>query len=357
MTGRQLVRARRGVRAEPLAPPDGARPHVAMLAAGVCGTDIQIAARQRGDIANVLGHEGVGVLRGVNGAERLVVFNPVDLRDQDAILGHSFDGVFRSWVPVGPELPLAALQEVEPFDPVALLTLCEPLGTVLYSWELIGHSDTPLAVGIWGAGPLGVLHAGFAVDRGHDVELVHPHASRLEWVRRQPFGSALRCSIAGSRGERTLDVAVMCAPKPKMSGAVREAADALAPGGLMVLAAGLDEAAAAGTFADTAVGLVRRRNACGHIDGRRGTIPVRTLDGKTVRVTGHRGTSLAQLRAADRLIRSDPARFRALVTHELRPEQAPELINARCAGRSRDDRGAEIVKIVVHFGPDGVPGA
>lgn len=357
MTGRQLVRCWRGVRAESLGPPDPGQPHVAMLAAGLCGTDVQIGARTRGDAANVLGHEGVGVLRGVDGGERLVVFNPVDLRNQDAILGHSFDGVFRSWVPIGPELPLTALQEVRPLDPVALLTFCEPLGTVLYSWELIEASKfgRPLAVGIWGAGPIGLLHAGCAIDRGHDAELVHAHASRLGWVGRQPRLEGVRRSIAGHRARRTLDVAVMCVPRPAMAVAVREAADALAPGGLMVLVAGLDVPAAAATFVDGTIGDVRRHNVCGHIDAELGTLPARSRDGKTLLVTGHRGTSLAQLRAAERLIRDDPARFGALITHERSPDAAVELINSRFAGRSCDDDGAEIVKLVINFASESGP--
>lgn len=354
MTGRQLVRCWRGVRTEPLGPPAG-QPYVAMLAAGLCGTDVQIGARTRDDVANVLGHEGVGVLCGIDGGERLVVFNPVDLRNQDAILGHSFDGVFRSWVPIGPELPLTALQKVRPLDRIALLTLCEPLGTVLYSWELIkaSTSDGPLAVGIWGAGPIGLLHAEFAIGQGHEVELVHPHPSRLRWVGRQPRLEGVRRSIAGHRAPRSLDVAVMCVPRPAMAAAVREAADALAHGGLMVLVAGLDAPAAAATFVDGMIGRVRRHNVCGHIDAELGTIPARSRDGKTLLVTGHRGTSLAQLLAAERLIRDDPERFSALITHERSPEEAVELINSRFAGRSCDGDGAEIIKLVINFASDG----
>ena len=323
-----------------------------MLAAGLCGTDVQIAARTRTDVATVLGHEGVGVLRRTDHRERLVVFNPVDVRDPDAILGHSFDGVFRSWVPLGPQLPVGALREVAPLDPVALLALCEPLATVLYSWELIGATARPLAVGIWGAGPIGVLQAGIAVDAGHDVAVVHPSQSRLQWLLLQPFGTALHCARAASR-VGPLDVAVLCVPRPAMATAAREAADALAPGGLMVLVPALDEAAAAATFADPRVGGVRRRNQCGRVDAERGTVAARTREGKPLRVTGHRGTSLEQLSAAERRLRRDPDRFTSIITHRARPNEAAALINARCAGRSRDDRGAEIVKLVIDFAPDG----
>jgi threonine dehydrogenase-like Zn-dependent dehydrogenase len=322
-----------------------------MLAAGVCGTDVQIAARTRTDVAAVLGHEGVGVLRVSGERERLVVFNPVDIRDPDAILGHSFDGVFRSWVPLGPELPLGALREVVALDPVALLALCEPLATVLYTWELIGPTPGTVAVGIWGAGPIGALQASEAVAAGHDVAVVHPSQSRLDWLRDRPFGESVRCMRDACRSG-PLDIAVMCVPKPAMAVAVHDAAAALVPGGLMVLVPALEEDAAGATFADPAVGRVRRRNQCGWVDAELGTVRARTREGKPLRLTGHRGTSLEQLGAAERRLRSDPERFASLITHRVRADQAAALINARCAGRSRDDHGAEIVKLIIEFALD-----
>jgi threonine dehydrogenase-like Zn-dependent dehydrogenase len=347
-----------------LAPPECGRPHVAMLAAGVCGTDIQIAARTRPDGAAVLGHEGVGVLRAAGERDRLVVFNPVDARNPDAVLGHSFDGVFRSWVPVSADLPVAALHEVEPLDPVALLALCEPLATVIYTWELIGSPPGPLLVGVWGAGPIGVLQTLMALDVGHEVAIVHPSWSRLRWLQDRRFGDAVRCLTAadglgsqngfGSRaGLRSqLDVAILCVPRPAMGRAAREAANALAPEGLMVLVPALDERAAALTFVDPGIGRVRWRNQCGCVDLERGAVIACTHEGKPVRVTGHRGTSLDQLAAAERLLRCDADRYASLITHRVHPDEAAALINARCAGRSRDDRGAEVVKVVIEFGTE-----
>jgi len=344
VTGRRLVRAAGGVRLEPQPPADPGRAHVRMLAAGVCGTDVQIAARTRPDVASVLGHEGVGVLDG-----RLVVFNPVGTRDPLSILGHSYDGVFRSWVPVS-EVPEDALCTVEPVEPVWLLALCEPLATVLYSWELIA-ARALLDVGIWGAGPIGVLQAAVAAERGHRVTVVQPSASRRAWLRTQPLGAGVAAVASAQAVPRGLDVAVLCVPKPVMASAVREAADALAPEGLMVLVPGLEPEAAAPTFADPGVGAVRRRHELGRLGE---PIVARTLAGKWLRVTGHRGTSLEQLRAASERLRRDPSRYAALVTHRVGPDAAVALINARCAGRARDERGGEIVKVVIDFAaPDG----
>ncbi|WP_329579260.1 hypothetical protein OG500_11100 [Kitasatospora sp. NBC_01250] len=353
MTGWQLVRSGRQVRIVPMERPRGDQPYVSMLAVGLCGTDVQIGAGHRGDVAAVLGHEGIGILHGAPGGDRTVVFNPVDVRDQDSILGHSFDGLFRSWVPLGPELPLGALQEVEPLDPVAVLALCEPLGTVLYSWELIGRSAPagPLSVGVWGGGPIGLLHVRRAIDLGHEVELVEARPERLAWVENHSRLAPTHLSTAGHRTPRPVDVAIVCSPRPAMASAVRQAADALRPGGTMVLVTALDATAAAATFVDATVGRVRRHNVCGSVDPELGTVTAVTHEGKPLVLTGHRGTSRAQLHTADSLLRADPDGYSALITHELTPEDAVDVINRRLDGRFRTDDGAEIVKVVVRF-PD-----
>lgn len=354
MSAWQLVRSGRRVRIVPMERPRGDRPYVSMLAVGLCGTDVQIGAGHRGDVAGVLGHEGIGILHGVPGGERMVVFNPVDVRNQDSILGHSFDGLFRSWVPLGPELPLSALQEVQPLDPTAVLTLCEPLGTVLYSWELIERSAPagPLSVGIWGAGPIGLLHVRRAIDQGHDVELIEARPERLAWVEKHSRLAPVHLSVTGHRTPRPLDVAVICAPRPAMANAVREAADALRPGATMVLVTALDAAAAAPTFVDATVGRVRRHNVCGHVDPELGMLTALSHEGKPLVLTGHRGTSSAQLRAAETALRTDPGGYGDLITHELSPEDAVDVINRRLDGQFRDADGSEIVKLVVRF-PDG----
>jgi threonine dehydrogenase-like Zn-dependent dehydrogenase len=335
--------------------PRGDRPYVSMLAVGLCGTDVQIGAGHRGDRAEVLGHEGIGMLHGDPGGDRLVVFNPVDHRDQDSILGHSFDGLFRSWVPLGPELATGALHEVRPLDPMAVLTLCEPLGTVLYSWELIERSAPagPLSVGIWGGGPIGLLHVRRAVDQGHDVELVEARPERLAWVESRPRLGPVHLSVSGRRAPRSLDVAVVCAPRPAMAEAVREAADALRPGGTMVLVTALDEAAAAPTFVDATVGRVRRHNVCGTVDPGLGLITALSHEGKPLVITGHRGTSLAQLSAAEAILRADPEAYGDLITHEVSPEEAVDVINRRLDGQFRTADGSEIVKVVVRVADGG----
>jgi len=68
---------------------------------GLCGTDVQTYSGALAAAANVLGHEGVGVITAVGESVSswsrgdAVVFNPVNPMDQNDILGHSFGGLFQ----------------------------------------------------------------------------------------------------------------------------------------------------------------------------------------------------------------------------------------------------------------------
>jgi hypothetical protein len=64
-------------------------------------------------------------------------------------------------------------------------------------------------------------------------------------------------------------------------------------------------------------------------------------------ITGHRGTSLAQLGAAEAILRADPEAYGDLITHEVSPEEAVDVINRRLDGQFRTADGSEIVKVVV----------
>jgi hypothetical protein len=137
-----------------------------------------------------------------------------------------------------------------------------------------------------------------------------------------------------------------------MASAVRQAADALRPNGTMVLVTALDVAAAARTFVDGTVGRVRRYNVCGDVDPERGIVTAVSHEGKPLVLTGHRGTSSAQLRRAESILRADPTGYGAFITHELSPDDAVDVISRRFDGQFQAADGSEIVKVVIHS-PDG----
>jgi threonine dehydrogenase-like Zn-dependent dehydrogenase len=73
---------------------------IRMQATGVCGTDLAMLSGARSCRAQVLGHEGVGVVLSApqNCAMRegtRVIINPVHQTQPELVIGHSRDGVFR----------------------------------------------------------------------------------------------------------------------------------------------------------------------------------------------------------------------------------------------------------------------
>ena len=131
---------------------------------GVCGTDLQILNGTRPDAARILGHEGTGRVEAVGPGGpaalvgRRVVFNPVDPAEQDAVLGHSYDGLLQERVLVPARRVPQMLVTVEPDAPPALATLTEPLGTAVYGQELVRAVCRPRRVLVIGAGPVGLLN-------------------------------------------------------------------------------------------------------------------------------------------------------------------------------------------------------
>ena len=123
---------------------------------GLCGTDIQKFRGAREGKANILGHEGVGLITEVGDSVRgwypgdAVVFNPMNPNNQDEILGNSFDGIFqerflvediesRSWL----------IHRIPSELLVPVGTLIEPIATAIYARDLavaIGDGRTAVVV-------------------------------------------------------------------------------------------------------------------------------------------------------------------------------------------------------------------
>jgi 2-epi-valiolone-7-phosphate 1-reductase len=316
---------------------------VRVLRAGVCGTDLQILRGDRADAARVLGHEAVGL----DQRERLVIFNPVDAADQDWILGHSYDGVFRSRFPLRERPP--QLVPVPRTLPLELAAICEPVAAVLYGWELVGAHRRPEHIGIWGAGPIGVLHTFVALRRGLLVCLTHGRPERLAWVHeRAPADGELVVRTSGGPLPR-LEVAVMCTDRVGFEAALAEAVEALVPDGLLLLVGGVPDAFCSPLIPGADLSAPRRANTSGrHAPG--GPQIVRSQTGSQLAVIGHRGTSAAQIRQAHNIMAADADLFSAVVTHVVDPGQAVALINARAAGAEQDADGHEIVKVVIRYG-------
>lgn len=342
MIGTAIVRAERGVQLADEPPIAEGTPRFRVLRAGVCGTDVQIARGDRDGAAWILGHEAVGEL--VSRPGELAVFNPVDAVDQDRVFGHSFDGAFRSVVPLVHRSP--ELVWIPAGLPLELCVLCEPVGAALYGWELVGDLPAEARVGIWGAGSMGLIHSYIALGQGHSVHLVHRRRSRLDWVRSQVFSDAVACHLAGAGKLEEIDVAFICTDRKGADEALGEAIRTLVPGGMIVLVGGLPHGYRNFEIPGVDLSAARRLSVRGRPSKGAGIVRATTRTGKAVGFAGHRGTSVRQILDAHRLISKNVQFFGKLVTHIVNYGSAVELINQRCERCGQDSSGTEIVKIV-----------
>lgn len=351
MTITAIVRSTQGVRLAEREQGAADPPWVRVLRAGVCGTDLDIVRGARQDQATILGHEAVGILEPATDTERLVVFNPVDPTNQDRILGHDRDGVFRSFYPIATPSDRRHLVPIPGSLDVDLCVLCEPIAAALYGWELLASAQLePRRITIFGAGTMGLIHAKLGLSRCVDVRLVHPDAQRLAWVHDTLFGDDVQYNVLSQRRIAPGDVAFMCTNRAGFVSALDAATATLTPGGAVVLVGGVPRGFRSELLPGIDLSAVRRANVSGRTLDGGGVTLAATSEGKRIVVTGHRGTSPAQIELAHSLLAKERAFFRSLITHVVEPEDAVGLINARCLGRQRDALGVEIVKIVIRFG-------
>ncbi|KJK51719.1 hypothetical protein UK23_06160 [Lentzea aerocolonigenes] len=319
---------------------DRAEGSLRVLRAGICGTDLQIQRGVRGDVAAVLGHEGLAEHRTQAGVRR-VIFNPVAADDQDVILGHSFDGIFRRWFPAADGAAvLRDLVPARPDLPADLAALVEPLGAVLYGWDLV---DAPGPVGIWGGGTTAVLAAIVGELRGSPVTLVHTRKERLDYLRGR---EVLTTGVLTTRSPGALTGAFVCLPREAAGQALASALPLLVDGATVDLFGGFGRGAAHRLTGGVDLGEVRRANASGFpVPGHRTTVT--SPAGRRVNLTGHRGTSADHLLRAQDLLCRQPERFGRLLSHVYSLEEAGAVLHSMATDRPGNRVTGEHLKVVI----------
>jgi threonine dehydrogenase-like Zn-dependent dehydrogenase len=198
---------------------------------GLCGTDVQAYRRVREqiDTANILGHEGVGVITEVGDMVQdwspgdAVVFNPVNPLNHNDVLGQSFDGLFQEQI---------LIENVESTSwlihriPVELLSplgvLIEPVATAIYLSEVLAGGLGKRSAVVVGDGPIALINSiilrrsGFA-----SVTMIHGSSARKVWAVANGYfnqsdlipgrGSTAETIVERLGGE-IADVAVICTP-------------------------------------------------------------------------------------------------------------------------------------------------
>jgi threonine dehydrogenase-like Zn-dependent dehydrogenase len=318
-----------------------------VLRAGICGTDLQILRGVRDDRAEILGHEGVVAVMGrqhpggLQATRGYAVLNPVNIANQDEILGHSYDGVF------GQEV-LAPVASVVPADvrlPIDLGPLAEPVATVMYGWRLIEGCGGLRTLGIWGGGTTAALAALIASLNGVEAHVFHGRPERLAWLsRRGALGTAeTHVLAAGDHPDSRLrlDAALLCVPREGATAVLEQALSLIRDDGWIDLFGGFKSGDMSSSLLGVDLGHIRRGNVGGRVT--LGGVAVHRPGAGRVWLTGHRGTSPGQLRAAQQLLIDSPEYFGAVISDVISLDRAETFIPDMLSR----ERPAEYLKVLI----------
>jgi 2-epi-valiolone-7-phosphate 1-reductase len=336
---------------------------VRMSFVGICGTDLQILNGSRPDTADILGHEGVGIVA-VPGRDApitkgtKVVFNPTAQLHDGRILGHNTPGLFQSFVNVGP----LALEDglVLPMDDSSDLAACdtltEPLATVVFAHQLIsGRVENLRTAVVFGGGPVGLLATIYLRGLGVRVLLVLSNRTRLETVVELNiidrdaaliYSGSLQGDIVARNHGDSVDAALICTTRSGAPAALRQAVPVVRDGGCIDLLTNYPQQHNEPYGLDTATfGAVRSENVNGIAqDG--GYAHHRAL-GRNIAFTSHRGSSREHLLRAQQLLKLNRIAYDRLVTHTLPLDQAGPAIETLAHSGTRQICSLDCIKLVI----------
>lgn len=294
---------------------------IRMLAAGVCGTDLAMIGGARPCRAEVLGHEGVGVVvsspqnSGLSKGERVIV-NPVHRKKPEFVIGHSTDGIFREvfCLETSESLQGGLLVKCpgECSIPNADLALAEPIASVLYSFELLRKNGNASSLLIRGSGTIGVLAAKlWSTVEGSTVVLVSSSEEHALWLRQAcHFPHSVRvCSMEASHGlaqggtSAGFDSAILCCSRRDACQGLHFLMDSVRENATIDLMAGFPVDYKEPRLGGIDLDPIRWNNICGAQNGPATTV-LDQVSGRPLTLTGHRGTSERHiLQAVDLLSR------------------------------------------------------
>ena len=329
---------------------------------GLCGTDIQIYRGAIHGAANVLGHEGVGVVTEV-GSEvddwflgDAVAFNPVNPVVQDDALGRSFDGLFQERFLIenaGSNGWLINRIPINLLTPVG--ALIAPVSAAIYSSELADVQHSRGKAVVVGDGSMALLNSMILRLSGFEsVLMIHGDSGRGDWAVQNGYfdqGDVIsrRGDVAGNvigwMGGELADVAIICTPGEAVEQAARDAMAYLKPGGLInFISDAVPPVISLGT-GDLKVHELQLRNHCG--------LPIAgyaegfdSENRKTIRVTGQHGISSAHIQASVTLLIENPEPFGKLITEVVNFDDAHSFISSAVEwslGRGVGDRPMKTV--------------
>lgn len=336
---------------------------IRMLAAGVCGTDLAMIGGARPCRAEVLGHEGVGIVvscpenSGVSKGARVII-NPVDRKKPELVIGHSRDGIFREVFcleaadVVQGGLLVKCGKDCSVRD--ADMALAEPIASVLYSFDLLRQKGNAASLLIRGSGTIGVLAAKlWSTYEGASAVLVSKSEEHARWLRQACVWpeNARVCSLETSQGIAEggvtgFDSAILCCSRYDAAQGFHFLMDSIRDQATIDLMAGFPAEYKEGRLGGVDLDRVRWNNICGVQSGPATTVVDQRTE-KTLHLVGHRGTSERHILQAVDLLSHGTISLADLPHRLLTLEELPAAVSDRLS--SNTHHSTKWVKAVVAF--------
>jgi threonine dehydrogenase-like Zn-dependent dehydrogenase len=337
---------------------------IKMLAAGVCGTDLAMIGGARPCRAEVLGHEGVGVVvscpenSGVAKGARVII-NPVHRKQPELVIGHSRDGVFREVFCLETTDAVQGGLLVECRKECSIgsedLALAEPIASVLYSFELLRQNRSADSLLIRGSGTIGVLAATlWPTFGGSSAVLVSTSEEHARWLRHACHWpenvriTSTEASDAISRGTpgAGFDSAILCSSRHDAPQGFHFLMDSVGESARIDLMAGFPAEYREGRLGGVDLDRIRWNNICGVQSGS-ATTAIDRRTGKTLTLLGHRGTSERHILQAVELLSRRTISLANLPHRLLTLEELPAAVNEMLPADTR--RNTKWIKAIVTF--------
>ena len=335
---------------------------IRMQATGVCGTDLAMLSGARSCRAQVLGHEGVGVVLSApeNSSVRegvRVIINPVHQKQPDLVIGHSRDGVFRElfWLDSNEAVQGGHLVECpnECLIASADLALAEPLASVLYSLELLRDKRDTSSLLIRGSGTVAILAAKvWSTFERCQAVLVSKSEAHAQWLRQATLWpanvtvetvEAMHIRIGSDL--KNFDSAILCCSREDAPDGFHFLMDSVSDSATIDLMAGFPPEFKEPRVGGVSLDRIRWNNICGVQSA-----PVTTVGDqstkKTLKLVGHRGTSERHILQAVELLSRGAISLADVPHRQLTLRELPKAVSDML---SPDRHNMKWVKAIVTF--------
>lgn len=339
---------------------------IRMQAAGVCGTDVAMLSGSRPCRAEVLGHEGVGVVISapVHSLSRgtRVIINPVHREQPEMVIGHSRDGIFREmfWLDSADAVRGGFLVECPRECTISStnLALAEPLASVLYSLELL-RGKNPASLLIRGSGTIAILAANVWSTFGKsNAVLVSKSEAHARWLRetiRWPSKVQVRSpetigDLAEPGRSAAFDAAILCSSRDDAPSGLHFLMDSIHDGATIDLMAGFPADYKEARLGGAELDRIRWNNICGVQSCPPNTF-VDQNTGKSLNLVGHRGTSAQHILQAVEMLSRKTISLADIPHKQVTLEELPTAISDML---SPNRHRMKWVKAIVAFAKENV---